>query len=153
MSKGDESANQREPGRYVGAMMRVVWQWIRQEIYAGVIEAGYGDLNPAHVGMFRYPSSEGLRPSELADKVNITKQSVNDLLGHLERCGYLTREPDPADGRARVIRLTDKGHELEWVINGLAEGAERRIADHLGPKRFAQFRSSLEDVTDHLATG
>ena len=47
--------------------------------------------------------------AKLADQVGITKQSVNDLLGHLEGHGYLVRVPDPADGRARVIRLTAKG--------------------------------------------
>lgn len=100
--------------------------------------------------MFRHPSADGLRPSELADKVNITKQSVNDLLGHLERCGYLTREPDPLDGRARVIRLTEKGHALEGAINGLARDAEQTIAAHLGARRFSQFRSALVELDAHL---
>ena len=45
----------------------------------------------------------------LAEEVGITKQSVNDLLGHLEGRGYLVRVPEPVDGRARVIRLTAKG--------------------------------------------
>ena len=46
----------------------VVWQWVRDQLYAGVVAAGYDDLNAAHVGLWRYPGLEGLRPSQLADR-------------------------------------------------------------------------------------
>jgi DNA-binding MarR family transcriptional regulator len=139
------------PIRYVGATMRVVWQWVRDQIYAGVVAAGYDDLNAAHVGLWRYPGLDGLRPSQLADQAGIAKQSVNDLLGHLERYGYLERVPDSADGRARVIRLTSKGRRLERTIHAEARAAQLRIAEILGPRRFAQLHSSLEMLTEQLA--
>jgi DNA-binding MarR family transcriptional regulator len=131
-------------------MMRVVWQWVRDQMYAGVVAAGYDDLSAAHVGLWRYPGLDGLRPTELAEHVGITKQSVNDLLGHLESHGYLERVPDSADGRARVIRLTSKGRRLEQTIYAEARAAQMRIAEVLGPRRFAQLRSSLELLTELL---
>jgi DNA-binding MarR family transcriptional regulator len=130
--------------------MRVAWQWVRDQIYSGVVAAGYDDLNPAHVGLIRYPTLGGLRPTKLAEQVGITKQSVNDLLGHLEHHGYLMRVPDPADGRARVIRLTAKGQRLERTINAEAQAAEMRIAEILGPRRFAQLHSSLELLAERF---
>jgi DNA-binding MarR family transcriptional regulator len=149
------SHTQEDPGgelpRYVGAMLRVVWQWVRDEMYAGVVAAGYDDLNAAHVALWRYPGLDGLRPSQLADHVGITKQSVNDLLGHLEGQGYLRRVPDPADGRARVIRLTSKGRRLAETIHGEARAAQLRIAEILGPRRYAQLNSSLELLTEILS--
>jgi DNA-binding MarR family transcriptional regulator len=132
-------------------MLRVVWQWVRDELYAGVVAAGYDDLNAAHVALWRYPGLEGLRPSQLADRVGITKQSVNDLLGHLERNGYLLRVSESADGRARVIRLTSKGKRLERTIYAAAAAAQQQIAQILGPRRFAQLHSSLELLTEQLA--
>lgn len=155
MSSGSQAVDypNGEPDRYVGAMMRVVWQWVRDQMYAGVVAAGYDDLNAAHVGLWRYPGLDGLRPSELADHVGITKQSVNDLLGHLERQGYLDRVPDAADGRARVIRLTSKGRRLEQTIYAQARAAQTRIAEILGPRRFDQLHSSLELLTELLRTG
>ncbi len=141
------SSDSSENSRYVGAMLRVVWQWVRDQIYVGVVEAGYDDLNPAHVALFRHPSLDGLRPTELAAQLQITKQSVNDLLGHLEARGYVDRKADPADGRARVIRLTAKGRQLETTINAHAHRAEQRIADMLGPRPFAQLRHALERLS------
>src|ERR1700726_627630 len=151
MSSGSFEEPDGDPSPYVGAMLGVAWQWVRDQLYAGVVAAGYDDLNSAHVGLWRYPGVEGLRPSQLADRAGITKQSVNDLLGHLERHGYLGRVPDSADGRARVIRLTSKGRRLERTIYAEAGAAQLRIAEILGPRRFAQLHSSLELLTEQLA--
>ena len=136
---------------YVGALLGVVWQWVRDQLYAGVVAAGYDDLNAAHVGLWRYPGLEGLRPSQLADRRGITKQSVNDLLGYLERHGYLLRVPDSVDRRARVIRLTPKGWRLQKAIYAEAASAQLRIEQLLGPRRYAQLQSSLELLTEQLA--
>ena len=138
-------------GPYLGALLRLGWQFVRDEIFSGVLAAGYDDLNPAHVGLFRYPTLDRQRPSELADQLQITRQSVNDLLGHLERCGYLTREADPADGRARVVQLTAKGRRLEKTINAESQSAELKIAEWLGPVPFSQLRAALEELA-RLAT-
>ena len=145
---GDHPSGARS--RYIGAMLRDVWQWVRDQMYAGVVAAGYDDLNAAHVGLWRYPGLDGIRPSQLADHVGITKQSVNDLLGHLEGHGYLERVPDSADGRARVIRLTLKGQQLQETIYAEAGAAQQRIAEILGPRRFAQLHNSLERLTEVL---
>jgi DNA-binding MarR family transcriptional regulator len=145
------SSDASEHSQYVGAMLRVVWQWVRDQIYSGVVEAGYDDLNPAHVALFRHPTLDGLRPTELAAQLQITKQSVNDLVGHLEARGYVVRKADPADGRARVVRLTAKGRRLEGTINAHAQGAEERIADMLGPRPFAQLRDALEQLSSLVA--
>src|SRR5580700_2281398 len=144
----DHPNGERSP--YVGAMLRVVWQWVRDQLYAGVVAAGYDDLNAAHVGLWRYPGLEGLRPSQLADRRGITKQSVNDLLGYLEQHGYLLRVPDSVDGRARVIRLTPKGWRLQQTIYAEAGAAQLRIEEILGPRRFAQLHSALELLTEQL---
>src|SRR5438445_1594566 len=46
---------------------------------------------------------------ELADHLGMTKQSASELVGALEREGYVRRLPHPTDGRARILELTDEG--------------------------------------------
>lgn len=132
-------------------MLRVCWQWIREQIFDGVRAAGYDDLNPAHVALFRYPTLDRQRPSELAEQLQITRQSVNDLLGHLEHHGYLTREVDPGNRSARLIRLTADGRRLEKTINNQARIAELKIAELLGSRTFSQLRAAIEQLTDQLS--
>ena len=132
-------------------MLRIIWQWVREQIFSGVVEAGYDDLNPAHVGLFRFPTLDGLRPTELADQLQTTKQSINDLLRHLEQNGYLIRKVDPADGRGRIIRLTAQGKRLEKVIYCQAKATEQQIAETLGVGRFEQLRSELKELVDQVS--
>lgn len=141
------SSSTPEAGPHVGAMLRLAWQDVWRRIFAGVVAAGYQDVNPAHIALFRYPGLDGQRPSETADQLQITKQSVNDLLRHLEEHGYLRRDADPDDGRARVVRLTAKGRRLQETIHDRARAAEQDIADTLGARRYAQLRDALTDLT------
>jgi DNA-binding MarR family transcriptional regulator len=144
------SSGRVERSRYVGASMRLVWQWVWAENYEGVIRAGYEDLNPAHVGLFRHPTLDGRRLTDIAQEMQITKQSVHELVGHLEAHGYLVRVPDPADRRARIVQLTARGRRLETVIRAQAHQAEERIAGILGPRRFAALQRALEALITEL---
>jgi DNA-binding MarR family transcriptional regulator len=137
-------------GPYLGGLLRVCWQWIREQIFEGVRAAGYDDLKPSHVGLFRYPTLDRQRPSELADQLQITRQSVNELLGDLEGLGYVTRVSDPANKRARLVRLTASGRRLEKTINSQARIAELKIAELLGSRTFSQFRDALEQLAGQL---
>jgi DNA-binding MarR family transcriptional regulator len=130
----------------------MVWQWVRRRVYAEVTAAGFTDLNPAHVAVFRNPTPEGMSPSELAEDLQITKQSVNELLGYLERRSYLIREIDPEDSRRRRIRLTEKGRQVQAIAYTVAQQAERDAADLIGEQRMADLRRNLEDLVTLLAS-
>src|SRR5215472_2926705 len=72
------SSDATDHGPRIGALLRLAWQSIRERIYSGVRSDGYGDLNPAHVALFRYEGLDGQRPTQLAESIQITKQSVNE---------------------------------------------------------------------------
>src|SRR5690349_10738908 len=66
-------------------------------------------LRPAHTGLLPHIDKEGTRLTELARRVGVTKQAVGQLVEDLERMGVVERAPDPLDGRARLVRFTDRG--------------------------------------------
>ena len=51
----------------------------------------------------------GSRVTELAQLAQVTKPTVVYLVNDLERLGYVERIPDPADGRAKLVCLTERG--------------------------------------------
>lgn len=57
--------------------------------------------------LFRRP--EGVRVGHLAEQLQLTQPTVSDAIGALERKDLLRRYPDPADARARILRLTRSG--------------------------------------------
>ena len=114
-----------QPPPRIGALLLIVWQWVREETFEGVRAAGYGDVTSAHLALLRPPSLDGLRPIEIAGRMQITRQSVHELLTHMEDHGYLAREADASNGRARVVRLTATGRQLELEIRGQAGAADQ----------------------------
>jgi DNA-binding MarR family transcriptional regulator len=140
-------------GSSIGAMSRQVWQWVRCVMHDEVRSAGFTDLNPAHLMVFRYPAPDGLAPTELAEQMQITKQSVNELLGHLERAGYLVRDLDPEDSRRRRIRLTARGRQVQQAVSSGAQRAERRAAELLGPERLHNLHRDLAEVVALIEAG
>ncbi len=116
---------------------------MRDHIDEAVKTAVYVDVGRSHVSMFRHPTLDGARPTDIADEMQISKQSANGLLGDLERWGYIRREIDPGDRRARLVRLTERGIELEDTVRAAARGAERALERQLGAERFQSFREAL----------
>jgi DNA-binding MarR family transcriptional regulator len=126
-----------------GALLRLAWQAFREQMYTLVRAAGYDDLPPSHVLLFRYPTIADLRPSQLAEQMGMSKQGVNDLLRHLEAKGYIELRPDPADGRARLITLTDRGSALMEAIRTAAQEVAAAWAGRVGHEELQAFRGTL----------
>ncbi len=128
---------------WIGALLRLVWQDVRNQIGESVRAAGFPDVTQAHVSLFRYPGLDRTRPSQLADELQISKQAINDLLRDLEHRGYITREVDSNDRRSRLIRLTARGAELEQAIQQAAQEADADLKRRLGLARFEALRAAL----------
>lgn len=66
-------------------------------------------LEPGAYALLAQLEGEGRRASELAGYFSIGKATVSRQLHALEELGLVDREPDPADGRAVLVRLTGEG--------------------------------------------
>jgi DNA-binding MarR family transcriptional regulator len=140
-----------EPREYepqVGALLRIAWEALQAELYAELRAAGFDDLREVHRPMLRYPPIDGLRPTDLAERLNLSKQATNDLLRDLERLGYLHLERDPTDGRARIIRYTERGWRLFDTGSGLSRTIGERWARTVGAERYADFHATLREIVD-----
>lgn len=142
-----------DKGPFVGSSLRIIWQWVQARIDATVHAAGFEDINRAHINLFRYPGAQGRRPTEIAEALQITKQSVNDLVAHLEERGYLNRVVDADDSRARIVRLTVKGKKLERAVFDAARRADRALAEMLGARRFLRLRHDLDELAQLTSEG
>ncbi len=145
MSGGKVPTGKTDPPA-VGALLRLAWQTVRERIYRGVSGDGYDDLNRSHVALFRYEGLDHKRPTQLADQMQITKQSINDLLRHLEDRGYIELKPDPGDRRARLIVLTARGRQFETAVRSHAQATESELASLVGRRRFQDFRKTLVQI-------
>lgn len=130
----------------IGALLRTPADLVRRHMLERLHEAGFTDLEPAHLSVFQYPGPQGRKPSELAAHLRVSKQALNYLLGQLERLGYLTRAPDPDDRRSRRIELTERGYATVPVIRGAVAEMEALWEEQLGTRRFATLRTLLVEL-------
>lgn len=130
----------------IGALLRVPLERVRRHMLERLHEHGFDDLEAAHLPVLQYPGPQGLRPSDLAGRLRMSKQAVNHQLGRLERLGYLERVPDSDDMRSRRIVLTKRAEAAVPVIRDAVAEMEAAWAEELGKERFAQLRDLLVEL-------
>lgn len=80
-----------------------------EELHRRLAERGHPDVRPAHGYAFQAIGADGATAGELGKRLGVTKQAAGQMVDELERLGYITREPDPDDGRRRLVKLTPRG--------------------------------------------
>lgn len=75
-------------------------------------------------------SSEGVHAADVAGLVGLHKSTMSRNLSQLEQLGLIERVPDPADARARLLRLTPRGSTaVERSRLGRRERLTAQLAD------------------------
>ena len=138
-SSGDERPN-------IGILLRDPFQEVVRRVSAGLADAGFDDLRPAHTAVFQHIEAGGSRLTDLAERAQITKQSMGYLIDYLEQRGYLERRPDPSDRRAALISLTDRGWEQVRAALKIIATIEEEWASELGQPRMQQLRELLGEL-------
>jgi DNA-binding MarR family transcriptional regulator len=136
----------------IGALLRMPVDVIHRQMFERLHERGFTDFDPAHLIVFQWPGPDDTRPSELAARLQISKQALNYLLGQLEQLGYLERRPDPHDQRGKRITVTKRGRAAIRVIRAAVDEIESAWAEQLGAERFAQLKTLLLTLNQRTAT-
>ena len=132
----------------VGILLREPLQEIVRRVSAGLAAAGFDDLRPAHTAVFQHIDTDGTRITDLAERAQMTKQSMSYLVDHLERCGYIERRPDPTDRRATLICLTERGWDQIRAALAIIAATEEGWARELGRERIEYLRETLGDLSE-----
>jgi DNA-binding MarR family transcriptional regulator len=108
------------------------------------------DIRPAHLQVFGTIKADGTRLTDLAAWSNMSLSSMAELVDDLERLGYLERRPDPDDGRAKLVCLTDTGWQAIRQGRHVIESIEADWGSRLGEERFEGLCQSLQALIDAL---
>lgn len=120
---------------------------VETQLLAGLAEAGFGDIRPTHFRVFENLPPGGARLTELARRAQATKQAMGYLVDELERRGYVERVPDPGDGRASIIRRTERGQAADHVVFTILLREDAEWRHRLGDERYREILSALSDLS------
>jgi DNA-binding MarR family transcriptional regulator len=138
--RADATANEGPP--YVGALLRQCLEHVRARMEADLKSAGFTDLLPAHLAVFSFPPPDGVRPSDLARRLRMSRQATNHIIGQLEALGYLERRAE-RKGERRRIYLTPRSWGMVKVVHATLLEIQGEWAADIGPDRFGDFMTTL----------
>jgi DNA-binding MarR family transcriptional regulator len=113
-------------------------------------ERGHPEIRPPHGNVMQYLDDAGTRVSVLAERAQMTKQSMAELVAHLERLGYVERVPDPSDRRAKLVRATPRGRQLYVIAREVVAEIEAEWTARLGKAKMRRLRELLEELNAGL---
>jgi DNA-binding MarR family transcriptional regulator len=118
--------------------------------------AGHEEMRAPYGFVIRALAAGGLRLTELAERLGVTKQAALKVVDEMEARGLVERTPAPGDRRAKVLRLTPRGEAVRRRALATSEQIEAELRADLGDAdvdaarrvllRFIERHGRLEDA-------
>ena len=152
---GDGDTRHVEPGegeRHLGILLREAWHGFLDELFERLAAEGFDDLRPAYSPVFQHLERGGTRIGVLAERARMTNQSMGYLVDALESRGDVERKPDPADRRAALVVITDRGRAEIAAARRLIAKIEREWRDRIGRDHMNSLRQALAALAESKIT-
>ena len=145
MSRAEHlAALEREVGTLIRRVRRVIGERARMV---------HPELQPASYLLLSHLAHEGpLRSSAVAESFGIDKGAVSRQVQHLAELGLLERSPDPVDGRATLLSVTDDArtrledvnqHRRKYLDERLGEWSEADLRGFV--QALARYNAALDE--------
>ncbi len=109
-------------------------------------------VHPSHFSILNHlvRMGDGKPPVRIASAMQVTKNTMTHSLKVLKDRGYITVEPDPKDGRGKLVYLTDAGRVFREnaILN-----VSQVFGHFIGPNQLDIMRrigGDLQEMRRHL---
>lgn len=103
-------------------------------------------LRSSQLRLLSMTPPEGMRVTDLAERVGMTKQALGEFANDLEQRGLLETVRDPADKRVRILRPTRSGRKAVEASQAVIDELEREWRRRLGARKWDQLRTLLSEA-------
>jgi DNA-binding MarR family transcriptional regulator len=121
-----------------------------RRICRGLAARGHPDVRPSHSAVFSNLGTGAVRVTELARRAQVTQQAMGKMLKELERMGYVARDIDGSDKRAKEIRLTQRGVDLATDSLAVVDEVRAYYADKIGRALLDSLEGELREALGKL---
>lgn len=122
------------------------------ELFERLIAAGLEDARVPHTHVTAFIKADGSRLTDLAAQARMTLPAMSELVDDLQRLGVVERRPDPSDGRAKLICLTDVGWDAMRTGRQAIAEIEAEYAKLVGRARFDAAAATLDELLRKLGS-
>lgn len=125
-------------------------QALNERLMAQCVARGHTGLRASFNQVLARLHGPGIRIVDIASSCHITQQAAGQLIGELEKLGYVKRKPDSTDKRAKQLVLTARGERLLHDCARLAAQTERELATAIGAKALAALQNACAKLCKSL---
>jgi DNA-binding MarR family transcriptional regulator len=137
----------------IGILLALAYQQFVSELHDDLGERGFDDLARSDGYVFRALAAESLTTSALAERLGISKQGAGQMVDDMTRRGYLQSRPDPTDGRARLLELSERGRAALAAAREFHRRYEQRLARRHGRAHVDTVRAVLTAMAPTYGAG
>jgi DNA-binding MarR family transcriptional regulator len=137
---------------HIGQLLTQLTRLFQTELFDRLLAAGLEDARVPHTHVTAYIKADGSRLTELAAQARMTLPAMSELVDDLQRIGIVERRPDPSDGRAKLICLTDAGWQAMRTARRVIAEIEADYAQLVGAERFEAAAQTLDELLRGLAS-
>jgi DNA-binding MarR family transcriptional regulator len=98
------------------------------------------------MSVFQHVRPEGSRVGELAERAQLTNQSIGSLVDYLTEHGYVVRRPDPRNRRATQVCLTERGWAEMRACSRILAELEGKLTQTFGADRLTALRAEVDEL-------
>ena len=130
----------------LGVLLALAYGQFVVELREYLAEEGFDDLGRSDGYVFRALASRPMTVSDLAARLQISKQGAGQIIDDMERRGYVERRPDPSDARARLLHLTVRGEAALSAARKFHQAYERKLRRRFGDEAIDTMRGVLTEM-------
>lgn len=133
------------PDHVLALLGRVLDSFRRELSLTGPHPSG---LRSSQLRLLSMTPAEGMRVTDLAVRVGMTKQALGEFATVLEEQGLLESLRDPADKRVRILRPTRRGARAVAEAERTIAALEAQWRERLGARKWDQLRALLLEASE-----
>jgi DNA-binding MarR family transcriptional regulator len=142
-----------QPRSDLGIVVLLAYQGFVRRLHDDMAEHGYDDLGRSDGVVFRMLHAGPRTVSDLAAVLEISKQGMAQIIEDMERRGYVVRRPDPADARARLVELSERGRGALAAARDFHRRFEQSLVRQHGREDVAAVRAVLATMAAEAPEG
>ena len=145
--------NQAIANRLSNNLSRLLREFSRdfeRRIWQGIHARGYADIRPSHSAVLANLGMVAVRVTVLAERAQVTQQAMGKMLKELERMGYVVRDIDDGDKRAKEIRLTERGMALASDSLEVVDQVRSYYEVKIGAAQLDELEANLRNAVRKL---
>jgi DNA-binding MarR family transcriptional regulator len=120
--------------------------WMDESMQSHVEAAGVNAISRSQSMIMSNIADGVTRPADLARRLGISRQAVQQLLADMQERELIDLVQDPSDARAKIVRFSTRGRNLGEITIRALEHIDTVLEQRIGSKALEDLRRLLVDT-------